>query len=468
MKVLRIIGLALLGLAVLIVLGTLAVGAQGPVTFNAPVNAPYIDTQVHTLNGNQPALYRFDYVIPDPTSRPFPLTTIRLPNGLNSGLNFEVWTVDEITDVVNNHPVGRGSPERIRCDVTETNPEGWCTTGDMIWIGAFGASGAYYVRVLPSTLYMPNPNTNIASPPNTSGSSSSSNSSSTGSASGGAISYKLIITGDGVQLGGSPIAVTGPQATSTAASSSSSASSSSASSTETTTPTPTTPASSGATSSASSSATETPAATPTSTTSGTTSSGSSNASSTSSTSQVNPTYIDNQAHTLQANSDAWYKFDYTVSDPANPPTVTLTLVNGSKAGAQFEVWTPDAFKDIKNNQPTARGALCTATASSSSSSASSASSASSMASSNAGACSSNDLMWSGTFNTSGTYYVHVINPTSSSVDVTLMVAGSGVSLGSNPVPVTGSSSSASSESSASSSAMSSASSTYSASSSSSP
>ena len=174
MKALRIAGLTLVVLALLAGFGAMAAAADGPVANAAPINAPYIDNQVHTLQPNGSMLFRFDYNISDPSSRP--VSTVTLIDGNASGVTFDVWTPDMVTDMADNSPIGKASSFNVPCD-----GGGTCTSADLLWSGAFGASGPYYVRVI---------NTNSTT-----------------------ATAKLLISGDGVMLApAAPIAVTGPSA----------------------------------------------------------------------------------------------------------------------------------------------------------------------------------------------------------------------------------------------------------------
>jgi len=170
MKALRIAGLTLVGLALLAGFGARVAAADGPVASAVPVYAPYMDNQIHTLGPKESALFRFDYHVSDPSNRP--VTTIILRYGNDSGVDFEVWTPDDVTNMADNKPIGRGSPFMVGC------VDGLCTSPDSIWAGSFGGSGTYYVRVI---------NTNSAT-----------------------TTAKLLISGDGVSLAPAPIAVTGP------------------------------------------------------------------------------------------------------------------------------------------------------------------------------------------------------------------------------------------------------------------
>ncbi|MBI5029154.1 MAG: hypothetical protein HZB51_01405 [Chloroflexi bacterium] len=426
MKAFRLTVLALAVLAALFGYGVYTASAQGPVTFVAPVNAPYLDTQSHTIAPNQSALFRFDYVIPDPTSRPYPLTTIRLPNGLHSGLNFEVWTPEHVTNLVDNDPVGRGSPERFRCDVSETSPEGWCTTGDMIWIGAFGTSGPYYARLVTNNIYNP-----MAS--------QAFNASTTTT---GGMPYRFVITGDAVRLGGSPIAVTGPEATGTATPSAPEATSTPAatntpSTAETATSTPamtstpsaaetatSTPAvAMTSTPSAAETATSTPAAAMTSTPSAAETATSTPAAAMTSTPSVaetttstpaaattpptgttpsasegptNAVTLDgSQQITIPANSSQWYSFSSTGTSTSTTVTLDLGTTGSTSLTAndvKVEVYGPDVVNSWPNSQPA-----------------------------NTATMQGNQFSWTGTLAAAGTHYVRVVNNTQSSLSGTLTV-----------------------------------------------
>ncbi len=171
MKALRIVGLVLVVVALLAGFGAMTVAADGPVVYAAPVSASYIDNQAHTIQPNSSVLYRFDYTI-DTIDGLRPTTTITLLNGNVTGLTFAVWTPDMVTDMADNKPIGLGSTFNVGSD------SGIVQSTDLMWSGAFGASGSYYVQVT-------NPNS-------------------------AAMSAQLMISGSGVSL--APIAVTGPSA----------------------------------------------------------------------------------------------------------------------------------------------------------------------------------------------------------------------------------------------------------------
>ncbi|HEX7588019.1 MAG TPA: hypothetical protein VF478_06865 [Anaerolineae bacterium] len=154
-------------LGALLELGVMTASAQGPVANLNPLNAPYIDNQLHPIQAGASAWYRFDYAVNFDTGEK-PVTTITLPNGFLTGVAFQVWSANGVADMANNSAAGRGSPATVPINGVSTQ------TADLKWVGAFGSNGPYYVRVT-----------------NTSSSD---------------VSAQLIISGDGVRL--APIAVT--------------------------------------------------------------------------------------------------------------------------------------------------------------------------------------------------------------------------------------------------------------------
>jgi hypothetical protein len=141
MKQLRITSAVLLAVAVLLTLGVVTVSAQGPVA--------YLDNQTHTIAANGSTMYRFDYALNSDGTRPD--VTITMVNGTNSGLGFQVWAPEIVNDMADNKPTGIGSPLTIDCNTGEITAAGGCQSPDLIWTGAFGSGGAYYVLVTNST-----------------------------------------------------------------------------------------------------------------------------------------------------------------------------------------------------------------------------------------------------------------------------------------------------------------------------
>jgi hypothetical protein len=171
MRTLTKAGLMLFALVALLGLGSMVASAQGPVANLTPMNVPYIDNQAHPIPAGGSLWFSFNYTVsPDTAVRP--VTTLTLVNGNASGVTFDVWTPLAAMDTANNAPIGRASTFNVDSDA------GMVQSSDLNWVGAFGGSGTYLVRVM---------NTNMSE--NTA---------------------KLTISGDGVSL--APIAVTGPAA----------------------------------------------------------------------------------------------------------------------------------------------------------------------------------------------------------------------------------------------------------------
>ncbi len=330
MKTLRTaIAVAML-LTALLSLGVLTATAQGP-TGSSTTQIAYLDNQSHTIPANSSQLFRFDYAVKDDGTRP--VTTIRLVNGTNSGVNFQVWTPDQLraqantvadaaADKFDNQPLGRGSAANVNCDSGVLNGTAACQSPDLVWSGAFGTSGPYFVRVI-----------------------NNNNSDS---------KYQLLIQGSGVSL------------------------------------TPQTQVASAAPS-------QGPAAAP--------------PLAAASGDPTKATAIDGQSHTLAGGAATWHHFDYAVKDDGTRPLVTIRLVNGTKSGVNFEVWTADQLRaqattaadataDKFDNQPLGRGSAENVDCDSG-------------VLNGTAACQSPDLVWKGAFGTSGTYFVKVINTTNS-------------------------------------------------------
>ncbi|MBI4787770.1 MAG: hypothetical protein HY782_12060, partial [Chloroflexi bacterium] len=64
------------------------------VTAADPTKAIAIDGQQHSVAAGTVVWHRFDYDLKDDRTRP--VVTIRLVNGTNSGVNFEIWTADQL------------------------------------------------------------------------------------------------------------------------------------------------------------------------------------------------------------------------------------------------------------------------------------------------------------------------------------------------------------------------------------
>ncbi len=115
-----------------------------------PAKAFNIDNQRHMLAPKAGLWYRFDYSVSDTGDRP--VKTIRLVNGNAKGLSFGVWTADNLNEWWNKQPTGQGTPYEVDCNTGEVVANTGCQSKDLIWVGAFGTSGTYYIRVYNDSL----------------------------------------------------------------------------------------------------------------------------------------------------------------------------------------------------------------------------------------------------------------------------------------------------------------------------
>ena len=128
-------------------LPTLTATAMATVNTDDPNRAGRIDGQPHNLAANSIVWYAFDYAVNHMTGQR-PLLTITLVNGNHSGVDFEVYTPENIFEWWQNHPIGRGTVYMIDCLTGEPSETGECQSPDLLWQGDFGADGTYYVRVI--------------------------------------------------------------------------------------------------------------------------------------------------------------------------------------------------------------------------------------------------------------------------------------------------------------------------------
>ena len=92
--------------------------------------------------------FSFNYAGTD--TNPHPDVTITLVNGTGSGVNFQVWTPENLNQWWNNTPVGQGTADSVNCNVGGAAANTGCQSSDLTWTGAFGETGLFYVRVVNS------------------------------------------------------------------------------------------------------------------------------------------------------------------------------------------------------------------------------------------------------------------------------------------------------------------------------
>jgi len=123
-------------------LGPKTTGPAAPITAvtspTAPTNtspfaAVVFDNAKHTIPGNTSLWYAYRYTGGSDRNQ----ISIKMINGNNSGMGFNLWTADGIVNWLDNEPIGRGTP-----------------SGDnLTWSGNFNLSGVYYIEVFNHNFY---------------------------------------------------------------------------------------------------------------------------------------------------------------------------------------------------------------------------------------------------------------------------------------------------------------------------
>lgn len=357
-------------LFVLIILGAFALllnasgmvaTAQGPIN-DDPVRALYMYDRPYNVPANSWVWFKFDF-----SGDRSKLILITLQNGHNLGLDFRLYTQDQVLRIDEDKFVARGNVAMVPCDT------GKCESQDLTWQGTFPVAGTFYVAVI-------NPK-NVVVP------------------------FRILISGEGVSLGNEPpplvaVAPTStppgglviPEATSTPSPLGTVA--------PTDTPSATSSASTGL-------ATLTPvvpvivppalaAATATSAPLGP-----------ANNSPYNAIFIqDNRPQSIAANGELWYKFDYT----GDRSKITITLPNGNAWGFDFKLYTAEqALRVYDQDKFVGRGSAVNQTC-------------------DTGRCTADDLTWIGNFNLAGTYYVRVINTKPLAQTFVLQIAGTAINI----------------------------------------
>ncbi len=120
--------------------------------------------------------------------------------------------------------------------------------------------------------------------------------------------------------------------------------------------------------------------------------------------------ISGQQQSIPANGATWYRFDYALNSDGTRPTVTLRMPNATNSGVSFQVWSPETMSGgWYNNKPTGIGSPQTVDCDTGEITA-------------AGGCQSPDLIWTGTFGATGTYYVRVVNSNNATSNYSLQMS----------------------------------------------
>jgi hypothetical protein len=359
-------------LASLLIASGMIAGAQAPIN-DDPVRALYMYDRPYTVPANTWIWFKFDYS-GDRTK----LILITIPNGHNVGLDFRLYTEEQVVHINDDKFVARGNVAMVPCDT------GKCESPDLNWQGTFNLAGTFYVAVI-------NPK-NVSVP------------------------FHILISGEGVSLGNEPPplvltvatntppgGIIIPEATTTplfANTVAPTATSSASTGITATTPTATSVAVTGL-------ATLTPIVPVIVPPVGTVPTPTSAALGPGNNSPYNAVYIpDNRPQSIAANSELWYKFDYT----GDRSKITLTLPNGNAWGFDFKLYTSDqAFRVYDEDKFVGRGSAVNQPC-------------------DTGRCTADDLTWIGTFNLAGTYFVRVINTKPLPQTFVLQIAGTAINI----------------------------------------
>jgi hypothetical protein len=136
---------------------------------------------------------------------------------------------------------------------------------------------------------------------------------------------------------------------------------------------------------------------------------------------VDAPYLDEQPHTLAAQTDTWYRFEFIVYHPGfickfvfcpdravYHGDIIIRMVGAEKSGLQIEVYAPQQITRWRDEDPVGRGNP-----------------------------ENDDLVWTGGANDNGTWYVRVVNETNRALAYRFAVQGERVLLSrETPAPAT--------------------------------
>jgi hypothetical protein len=116
-----------------------------------PGRAIVIPNAPQVIQPGQAEWFRFDYTTNNNTV-PRPAVTVELLVGMVNGLQFEVYTQEQIKNVwYDFKPTGRGTQEVVIDCTNASDITGHCGTTNLIWTGGLGLDGSVYVRVINNT-----------------------------------------------------------------------------------------------------------------------------------------------------------------------------------------------------------------------------------------------------------------------------------------------------------------------------
>jgi hypothetical protein len=362
-----LLGAAIIFIALIWIAGSIQVSAQGPINTH-PGAATYIDLQWHVIPPTSELWYLFDY------SGDRSIMELVLVDGFKNRLQFNVYTPDQVRppDQFTN-PIGRGSSPQVNCE------DGKCPSPHLLWKGSFTGGGTFFVQLI-----NPNPEPRV---------------------------FFLGIAGSGVTLRVPTPAAPPPQPSPTPNVLQTAIAAAVATLRAPITPTLTVTATAGVTPAATTTPTATLTETLTSTSAVTPTATVAPPTPTSGPQNTYPTsaiYVfDSTPRTIPENAELWFAFDYA----GDRTKIVIVIPGGNENRLAFRLYTPDQIERYEQTgdfigEGTAPMVPC-----------------------DSGKCASNDLLWSGDFNSGGTYFVQVINRNSVPKTFQLIVVGSGVVLG---------------------------------------
>lgn len=106
-----------------------------------PAHALAISSTPQTIPATTSRWYMFNYAGDKSAA------TVRLLNGNRNGLQFNVFTPEQIADWWEATPIGKGTPQGVNCNTGEPSVGVQCSSDDLLWVGQFNSGGPIYVQV---------------------------------------------------------------------------------------------------------------------------------------------------------------------------------------------------------------------------------------------------------------------------------------------------------------------------------
>ncbi len=161
LKAVQTIGGMLLALGLLLGFRVWSAAAQEPTptpNMDDPARAASFGGLAASLAPHSAEWFQFDYA--GAGIRPRQVVSLTLVSGNGGGIDVEIWSPDRMQGGWwNNKPIGRTTFQTVDCETGQISESGQCQSSDLVWQGAFGGNGIYYIRVynhndLPVTPHM--------------------------------------------------------------------------------------------------------------------------------------------------------------------------------------------------------------------------------------------------------------------------------------------------------------------------